>query len=120
MKLNKPLKFGRPTKYKPEYCEDLIRHLEGANSFESFAAKVDTCVDTLYEWEKVHPDFSEAKRRGVAKSLLVYENFLKNAMTNRNLNLTAIIYSMRVRFAKFGYNLGTTSSVNAGDDFEFK
>ena len=57
---------GRPTKYKPEYCEQLIEHMAHGASFESFGAIIRVCRDTLYEWCKVYPEFSDAK--GVGKS----------------------------------------------------
>jgi transposase len=60
---------GRPSKYKPEFCEMVIAHMEKGNSFWSFAAEVDVCFDTLSEWCRAHPEFSEAKKRGMAKLL---------------------------------------------------
>lgn len=67
---------GRPTKYKPEYCELLIEHMAGGHSFESFAGRPDVRVniDTLYEWAKVHPQFSEAKSIGYAASFYQWED----------------------------------------------
>lgn len=79
-------KIGRPTKYKPEYCEQLreffsgepcrevIETISGKNwskeeskllpnrfpTFENFAASVNVHVDTLHEWCEVYPEFSEA------------------------------------------------------------
>lgn len=64
---------GRPTKYKPEYCEMLIKHGQDGLSYESFAGVIDVNVDTLYEWEKVYPEFSEAKNNFRAKSLLFWD-----------------------------------------------
>lgn len=42
--------------------------------FNSFAATIDVNEDTLYEWVKNQPDFSEAKKLGRAKSMLVWES----------------------------------------------
>lgn len=64
---------GRKTKYAPEFCEMLIAHMAKGYSYASFGAIADCHVDTLYEWEKVHPEFSEAKSRGEAKSLYWWE-----------------------------------------------
>lgn len=65
---------GRPSLYKPEYCEKLIQHMARPRSFESFAAVIDVNRDTLYEWVKVHEDFSDALTRGRAKHLLAMED----------------------------------------------
>lgn len=57
---------GRPTKYKEEYCEELVNYFETAQTtldlpqFFLFAKKIGVCEDTLYEWKKVHPRFSES------------------------------------------------------------
>ena len=56
-------KIGRPTKYKPEYCELLIEHMSRGMTYTSFAGhpRVRVNIDTLYQWEKDYPAFSEAK-----------------------------------------------------------
>jgi len=45
-------------------------------SYESFAGKKQVQVnkDTLYEWEKKHQDFSDAKKKGESASLLFWED----------------------------------------------
>ena len=64
---------GRPTKYKKEYCERLLKHMTEGLSFESFGGEVGVCIDTVHEWAKVHPEFSEAKRAGSAGSRMFWE-----------------------------------------------
>ncbi len=64
---------GRPTDYKPEYCQMLVTHMGQGFSFESFAADVDTTRSTLYYWEKNFPEFSDAKKRGREKCLKALE-----------------------------------------------
>lgn len=71
-KTDKPNPEGRPTKYKPEFCELYIEHGKKGGFVEAFPAflhektKVIVCQDTIYEWAKVHPEFSEAKKLGDA------------------------------------------------------
>lgn len=88
-------KGGAPTKYKPEYCEEIIEYFRLPPSrteykeeyfangdlksrvpiviatefptFQGFADKIGVHVDTLHEWCKVHEEFSEAYTH--AKSL---------------------------------------------------
>ena len=55
---------GRPTKYKKKFCQELVDHMEKGMSYETFGAVIDVSVQTLYDWEKVHPEFLEAKRKG--------------------------------------------------------
>lgn len=65
---------GRPSKYKPEFCEQLIQHMSEGLSFESFAAIAKVNLDTLYEWAKVHEEFSEAKKEAFANCQLYWES----------------------------------------------
>lgn len=67
------LDVGRPTKYRPEYCEELIKHFESGYSYESFAGALGVNLDTLYHWQSLFPEFSEAKKIGIQKSRLVWE-----------------------------------------------
>lgn len=64
---------GRPTKYKEEYCDMLIDHMAEGYSFETFGAVVDVCKDTLYEWVKVHEEFSDAFKRAKLKCQMTWE-----------------------------------------------
>ena len=72
-------------------------------SYESFAAQVDVCDDTLREWEKVHPEFSAAKKKAFVKALAWWENIGMLGMVNRKLNPALWIFTMKCRFRRFGY-----------------
>lgn len=65
---------GRPTTYRGEYCQELIKHMENGNSFESFAAVINVVPSTIYLWVQTQQAFSEAYQLGQAKSLLFWEN----------------------------------------------
>ena len=101
---------GRPTKYKQEYCQMLIDHMSTGLSFESFAAVIKVNRDSLYEWEKVHPDFSDAKKIGLDNCLLFWEKLGINNIINtseslgqgmsssKSLNASVYIFNMKNRF----------------------
>lgn len=72
--------IGRPSLYKPEYCQQIIDYFsvgtsivnvmgkETPTDFPSkagFAIKIGVSKDTLNEWAKVHPDFSVAYKRAI-------------------------------------------------------
>lgn len=64
---------GRPTKYDPAYCDQVVTHMAGGASLTSFAAEIDVARDTLTEWVSVHPEFSVAVKRGKAKCAAWWE-----------------------------------------------
>jgi hypothetical protein len=64
---------GRPTSYDPKFCEMLIDHMAKGYSFESFGSVTDTCKDTLYEWVKVHPEFSDSRKKALDKNRFWWE-----------------------------------------------
>lgn len=87
---------GQPTKYKPEYCEMLINHMAEGLSFESFAGLISVNYDTLYEWNKVQPDFSEAKKAGNAKRRIYDEQLFNDYLKgNKTCSPAAIIFKMK-------------------------
>lgn len=81
-KTKKP-KIGRPTKYRPEYCQMLIEHMSGGLSFETFAGVVEVNPDSLYEWMKVHKAFSEAAAVGKGKRNLFAEKMYVQSTLGR-------------------------------------
>ena len=64
---------GRPPKYKPEFCEMLIKHMAQGFSYESFSAECGTFRQTLYDWEKRYPAFFDAKKTGNELRLKLFE-----------------------------------------------
>ena len=97
---------GRPTKYKPEYCELVVEYMAKGFSLEAFAGHVDVNSDTVHEWKKVHPDFSDAVTRGVAKCREFWEelgiqglwNISTGGGVSRSMNSTMWTFNMKNRF----------------------
>lgn len=65
---------GRPTDYRPEYCQSIIDYMSIGYSFYAFAAEIGVCPDTINEWAKVHPEFSVAKKIANAKRVKWWED----------------------------------------------
>ena len=93
-------KGGRPSKYRPEYCSQLIIHMAKGLSFESFGAAVGVNQDTLHEWAKVHTPFSEAKKEAWSQNLLFWEEIGIKGMTGKipGFNATIWIFNLKNRF----------------------
>ena len=110
-------KGGRPTKYKQEYCEEIIeffsrpiseeftrkiRTKEGVQEIDvieatdlptlaSFAVSIGVHRDTLHEWSTKHEEFSDA----IKKAKDYQENhLLQNGLANRT-NSTLAIFALK-------------------------
>jgi transposase len=98
---------GRPSKYKPEFCEALEKHMAEGLSFETFAATIGVCEDTLHEWNRVHEDFSESKRRGLNSCKLYWEKLgrdkiLSTSWKGGSESLNAAVYRLNMA-NRFGW-----------------
>ena len=69
----KPKKMGRPSLYRPEYCDKLIDWAKQGLGYESFASVPGVSIQTLYDWEKAHPEFLEAKKKAQAHLMAWWE-----------------------------------------------
>lgn len=59
---------GRPSSYKPEFVDQALKlSLLGARD-QDLADFFEVNVDSIYEWKKKHPEFSEALKNGKAKA----------------------------------------------------
>lgn len=110
---------GRPTKYTPQICEDLVNFFDGdpyedreiphmgktgefkwmdykrmANKLptvRSFCKKYKIHYDTFYEWVKVHPQFSDAFTRAQElRKWFLIENGLNGTYNPLFAKFTAI------------------------------
>lgn len=95
--MSKPDKkpIGRPTLYKPEYCQLLIDHMEQGYTFESFAGIVNVDRDTIYEWRNAHKDFSDSQKTGRSKQLYANEKLIRDIAKFGEGNATAAIFILK-------------------------
>jgi len=91
---------GRPSKYDPSYCQEVIEWMGEGYSFESFAGKVGVCRDTVFEWANVFPDFSDAKNRGSAACQVFWEKMGINGAGGKiqNFNNGCWVFNKKNRF----------------------
>lgn len=86
---------GRPSKYRPEYCQMIVDHMAEGASILSFAAEIDVARSTINEWADVHEDFSDALKRAKAKCAAWWERLARrNAMTGDG-NASLVIFGLK-------------------------
>ena len=67
---------GRPSDYATEHCEALVAFMGKGYSLTAFAGSIGVCRDTLNEWGRKHPEFSDAVKRGQAARTMCLETTL--------------------------------------------
>ena len=86
---------GRPTKYKAAYVDDVISHLGEGFTLASWAGEIGVSRECVYEWARVHEEFSDAIKKGRAKGQGVWEKRLAVQATTGSGNTAAIIFAMK-------------------------
>jgi transposase-like protein len=90
--------MGRPTDYTPLYCEQVIELGRAGKSVTQIAAELDVNRDTIYEWIKVHPDFSDAITRSKQLAQAWWENAGQNGLTMPGFNASLWAKQVSCRF----------------------
>jgi len=95
--------IGRPTKYDESFCEQVIDYGKQGLSLTQIAFELDIHKDTLYDWKKSKPEFSDALKKARDYAQGFWENALKQAALGTNPegvtpNPTLMIFQMKNRF----------------------
>ena len=64
---------GRPSLYKPEYCNEVINVCSEGLSLTAFAGVIGVSRDIISDWMKAHPEFRLACTKAMAKRGLFLE-----------------------------------------------
>lgn len=92
-KVKRPV--GRPSKYRPEYCDMVVEHMSEGASLTSFAAEIDVSRETISEWSRVHPEFSVAVKKGKAKCSAWWERLGRTGAMGGDVNPTLVIFGLK-------------------------
>lgn len=84
---------GRPSEYRPEYCQAVIDCMAQGFSLTAFAGSIRVAKDTVYEWIKTHPQFSDAVSRARAARVLHLERKLLSS--RKGAETSAAIFALR-------------------------
>jgi hypothetical protein len=90
-------KGGRPTKYKPEYCEKAVEIMSEGYSIAGLAGKLRIDTDTIYEWAKVHPEFSDALKRARRAAACWWEDRARAVAAGEAGSAPMVIFALKNR-----------------------
>lgn len=90
--------FGRPTKYRPEMCEQVIEFGRMGKSRAWIAAKFEVAKSSLQVWEAEHPDFSAAMARAKTLEQQWWEDKGQENLATQSFQSSMWNRSMAARF----------------------
>lgn len=89
---------GRPTSYKPEYCEAVVELGKAGKSLAQMCAHFDIARSTIDKWALDNPEFSEALSRAKAHAQAWWEETGVYGMTADKFNSQIWTKTMQARF----------------------
>ena len=89
--------MGRPTSYRTDVCPRLIALMSEGRSLDGCASLLGVHPDSLYTWQKLHPEFSDAVRAGRAAAIAFWESRLLDIAQGGSGNAQAVQWALRNR-----------------------
>jgi len=89
---------GRPTKYKPEYCEKIIELAKEGKGWVSWAIACGVDRTTLFDWAEQHPEFSTALKTAKLCEQDWWEEKGRSSIDAKNFQSVVWRTSVQARF----------------------
>lgn len=97
-----PKPMGRPVEYREEFCAVVIEEMAKGYSKEAVAGVIGISKETLYQWAKKYPNFSDAISIGESKSRVFWENklveYAVHTKNGKQINGQVFNLNMKNRF----------------------
>jgi hypothetical protein len=90
----------RPSKYNPDFCDQVVTFGAEGKSRTWIAAQLGVLPDTMNEWAKVHPDFSDALTYAKALEQAYWEDLGRQHITTTGFAQNCWSRNMAARFPK--------------------
>lgn len=89
---------GRPTKYRPEYCDEVLKLGRQGKSKTQIAGHLGVAWSTFQDWEAKHEEFRAAIKEAQRLAQLWWEDLGQRMAQDGTGNATAFIFQMKNRF----------------------
>lgn len=90
--------LGRPSEYRPEFCEQVLDLGRQGKSVVQMACHFDVVKQTLFNWTDAHPDFLDAFTRAKQLSQDWWETKGQGGLEGSGFNASLWSRSMAARF----------------------
>lgn len=97
-KTSEKKKVGRPSGYKEEYCQLVLKEMREGASIEEVAYELNVFKSTLYHWMENHPEFCDAIKKGIDFSEGWWRKEGRKNIRNKDFNSTLWYMNMKNRF----------------------
>jgi hypothetical protein len=84
---------GRPSEYRPEYCEAVIAFMAQGYSLSAFCGSIGKSRDQIYSWITLHSEFSNAVSRARMARVAALE--VKLLKSRKGAETSASIFALR-------------------------
>ena len=91
------MKRGRPTSYRPEFCQRVVTLMARGYSLDACASFLNVNPSSLYTWQHTHAEFSEAVEKGRAAGIAFWESRLIEVAKGGPGHAGAIQFGLRNR-----------------------
>jgi hypothetical protein len=88
---------GRPSKYSPDYCSEVVIFLSEGHSVTAFAGHIGVSRATVFNWANEHSEFLDALKAGQAAATKFWEAILIKVARDGGGNATAAIFGLKNR-----------------------
>ena len=88
---------GRPSKYTPGLCREVVDFMQDGYSVTAFAGHIGVARSTVFKWASEHPEFSDALKTAQAKAALWWEKALMQVASTGEGNASAAIFGVKNR-----------------------
>lgn len=91
-------KVGRPSSYRPEFCERVIELGKEGKGPAEIASALDVDRTTMLGWARDHEEFQTALTRAKTEEQAWWENTGRNALNAQRFQPQVWVKSMQARF----------------------
>ena len=84
---------GRPSDYRPEYCQQVIDFMAQGYSLSAFAGEIRQARETIYRWTMAHSEFCDAVARARMARVRALET--KLLKSRKGAETSAAIFALK-------------------------
>lgn len=89
---------GRPSKYKPEFCQRVIEMAKEGIGPAGYASEFEVAKQSLWDWAAQHPEFSDALSQAKTLEQAWWENAGRVGMMIKGFNALVWHKTMAAKF----------------------